>query len=157
MQSRSSDGARPTPSVEVWHLGSVRVAPTPASVRSVRSALREDLAVLPEPVREDVALVATELLGNALRHASSLPDGRFAVDWGMGEFGVEIAVTDGGGSTTPAVLDPGPTETGGRGLSIVESVAARWGVEHSGTQTTVWAVVPVTPAAPGNPKRLTHA
>lgn len=129
--------------------------PTPASVRSVRSALRQDLAVLPEPVREDVALVASELLGNALRHASSLPDGQLAVDWGLGELGVEIAVTDGGGATSPAVLDAGPNETGGRGLSIVESVAARWGVERRGTQTTVWAVVPVSP--PATAKRLTHA
>ena len=136
-------------------MGSVRVAPTPASVRSVRSALREDLAVLPEPVREDVALVASELLGNALRHASSLPDGQLAIDWGLGDLGVEISVTDGGGPTRPAVLDAGPTETGGRGLSIVESVAARWGVERRGTQTTVWAIVPVTPAA--KEQRLTPA
>jgi len=125
-------------------VGSVRVAPTPASVRTVRSALREDLSVLPEPVREDVALIATELLGNALRHARSLPDGQLAVDWGVGESGVEVAVTDGGGASKPVVLDAAPTATGGRGLSIVESVAARWGVEQHGAQTTVWAVVPVS-------------
>jgi two-component sensor histidine kinase len=106
---------------------------------------------LPEPVREDVALVATELLGNAVRHAASLPDGRLAVDWGVGELGVEISVTDGGGATRPAVLEAALTSTGGRGLSIVESVATRWGVEQRGAQTTVWAVVPV-----GTP-RLTPA
>lgn len=124
-------------------MGSVRVAPTPSSVGTVRSALRKDLAVLPEAVREDVALVASELLGNAVRHAASLSDGQLAVDWGVGELGVEISVTDGGGATTPAVLDAAPTSIGGRGLSIVESVAARWGVERRGAQTTVWAVVPV--------------
>lgn len=75
----------------------------------------------------------------------------------MGELGVEIAVTDGGGATTPGVLAAAPDEIGGRGLSIVESVAARWGVEHHGTQTTVWAVVPVGPAAHGRTKRLTSA
>lgn len=149
------DGAKPTPlGGGVWHLGSVRVTPTPASVRDVRCALREDLAVLPEPVREDVVLVASELLGNALRHASSLPDGLLAVDWGLGELGVEIAVTDGGGATRPAVLNAEPTAIGGRGLSIVESVAARWGVERRGAQTTVWAVVPVRPVA--KPRRLAH-
>lgn len=124
-------------------MGSVRVAPTPASVRDVRSVLRKDLAVLPEPVREDVALVASELLGNALRHASSLGDGQLAVNWGLGDWGVEISVTDGGGATTPSMHEADPTATGGRGLSIVASVAARWGVEQHGTQTTVWAVVPV--------------
>jgi len=142
MQPRSLDGAN-WPRLRRCHLGSVRVAPTPASVGTVRSALREDLAVLPEPVREDVALVASELLGNAVRHAASLPDGQLAVDWGVGELGVEISVTDGGGSTLPAVRDAGPTSVSGRGLCIVESVAARWGVEHRGAQTTVWAVVPL--------------
>ena len=42
---------------------SLRVTPTPPSVGYVRAVLRDDLAVLPEPVREEVALVATELLG----------------------------------------------------------------------------------------------
>lgn len=124
-------------------MGSVRVAPTPASVRTVRSVLRHDLAVLPEPVREDVALVATELLGNAMRHATSLNDGQLAVDWGVGETGVEIAVTDGGGPTEPVASEAAPTSTGGRGLSIVASLAAQWGVERDGVHTTVWAVVPV--------------
>jgi anti-sigma regulatory factor (Ser/Thr protein kinase) len=110
----------------------------------VRSLLRTDLARLPEAVREDVALVASELLGNALRHAGSLPDGRLAVEWGVGELGVEISVTDGGSATTPEVVTTAPTSTGGRGLSIVESVTARWGVEHHGVQTTVWAVVPMS-------------
>jgi two-component sensor histidine kinase len=105
--------------------------------------LREDLAILPASVREDVALVASELLGNALRHGSPLADGRLAVSWGIGEYGVEVSVTDGGGPTLPVVIEPAPTATGGRGLSIVANVAARWGVERHGPETTVWAVVPV--------------
>jgi serine/threonine-protein kinase RsbW len=124
-------------------VNSVRVAPTPASVGYLRTVLRDDLAVLPERVREEVALVASELLGNAVRHAKALDDGQLAIDWGVGEYGVEIAVTDGGGSTLPVVREPGPTETRGRGLSIVASLAARWGVEQHGSGTTVWAVVPV--------------
>jgi anti-sigma regulatory factor (Ser/Thr protein kinase) len=131
----------------VWvgsvRVGSVRVAPTPASVGVVRSVLRRDLAVLPESAREDVALVASELLGNAMRHGSALADGRLAVAWGVGEMGVEISVTDGGGPTLPRASEPAPTDIGGRGLSIVASVAARWGVERRGFETTVWAVVPV--------------
>lgn len=124
-------------------MGFVRVTPTPATVGAVRSVLRDDLAALPESVREDVALVASELLGNALRHGSSLADGRLAVAWGVSSLGVEIAVTDGGGDTFPLVGEAQPTEVGGRGLSIVASVAARWGVERHGRQTTVWAVIPV--------------
>jgi anti-sigma regulatory factor (Ser/Thr protein kinase) len=110
----------------------------------VRAVLRDDLAVLPELVREEVALVASELLGNAVRHARALDDGQLVIDWGVGEYGVEIAVTDGGGSTQPMVSEPAPTEIGGRGLSIVATLAARWGVEQHGALTTVWAIVPLT-------------
>jgi serine/threonine-protein kinase RsbW len=125
-------------------MSSVRVAATPASVQVVRDALRDDLAVLPEPVREEVALVATELLGNAVRHARALNDGKMAVEWGVGEYGVEIAVTDGGSATVPEVRDAEPTEARGRGLAIVATLATRWGVERTNAETTVWAVVPFT-------------
>ena len=139
-------------------MSSVRVAPTPASVGYVRAVLRDDLAVLPEPVREEVALVASELLGNAVRHARALDDGQLVIDWGVGEYGVEIAVTDGGGSTRPVATDPAPTEISGRGLSIVATLAARWGVEQHGSLTTVWAIVPLTArqrARPFDARRLT--
>lgn len=124
-------------------MGFVRVAARPSSVAEVRSVVRNDLAVLPEDVREDVALVVSELLGNAMRHGSSLADGRLAVEWKTAADGVEIAVTDGGGSTAPVIGTPGVTEVGGRGLSIVATVATQWGVEHRGRETTVWAVIPV--------------
>ena len=124
-------------------MSSLRVAATPASLQYVRAVLRDDLAVLPEPVREEVALVATELLGNAVRYAHALDDGQLSIAWGVGEFGVEIAVTDGGGQTVPLPQQPGPTDTRGRGLSIVETLAARWGVERHDSSTTVWAVVPL--------------
>ncbi len=125
-------------------MSSLRVLPTPASVGYVRAVLRDDLAVLPEPVREEVALIATELLGNAVRHARALDDGQLSIAWGVGENGVEIAVTDGGAPTRPVVAEPGPTDTSGRGLSIVATLAARWGVEQHYSSTTVWAVVPLT-------------
>jgi anti-sigma regulatory factor (Ser/Thr protein kinase) len=118
--------------------------PTAASVGYVRAVLRDDLAVLPEPVREEVALIASELLGNAVLHARALDDGQLAVAWGVGEHGVEIAVTDGGSPTQPRIGEPASTDTGGRGLSIVATLAARWGVEQHDSSTTVWAVVPLT-------------
>jgi serine/threonine-protein kinase RsbW len=120
------------------------VKPTPASVGYVRAVLRDDLAVLPEPVREEVALVATELLGNAVLHARALDDGQLSIAWGVGEHGVEIAVTDGGATTQPAVAEAGSSDTSGRGLSIVATLASRWGVEQHDSSTTVWAVVPLT-------------
>jgi serine/threonine-protein kinase RsbW len=132
-------------------LATVRVAARPSSVAEVRSAVRHDLAVLPENIREDVALIVSELLGNAMRHGSSLDDGRLAVEWGVDAAGVQVAVTDGGGPTIPVIEEPAPTEVGGRGLSIVASLSQRWGVEHHGHETKVWAIV-LVPAS-----RLTPA
>jgi len=120
------------------------VTANPASVGYVRAVLRDDLAVLPEPVREEVALIATELLGNAVLHARALDDGQLSIAWGVGEYGVEIAVTDGGAPTHPTVAEPGSEDTSGRGLSIVATLAARWGVEQHDSSTTVWAVIPLT-------------
>lgn len=110
----------------------------------MRAVLRDDLAVLPEPVREEVALIATELVGNAVLHARAMADGQLAIAWGVGEHGVEISVTDGGSPTQPAVAEPHATDTRGRGLSIVATLAARWGVEQHDSSTTVWAVIPLT-------------
>jgi anti-sigma regulatory factor (Ser/Thr protein kinase) len=113
----------------------------------VRTLLRDDLAGLAEPVREDVALVASELVCNAIRYGRVLPDGRIAIDWRVNKRGVEIAVTDGGGSTEPVAVDTRPTDIGGRGLSIVASVAKRWGVDRHSGGVTVWAVVPLRAGA----------
>jgi hypothetical protein len=56
---------------------------------------------------------------------------------------VEIAVSDGGGPTAPAVAAPEKLEAGGRGLGIVERLSLRWGVRNDGGKTTVWAELPV--------------
>jgi anti-sigma regulatory factor (Ser/Thr protein kinase) len=106
--------------------------------------LRDDLAVLPEPVREEIALIATELVGNAVLHARALGDGQLTIAWGVGEHGVEISVTDGGSPSEPQVEKADATATRGRGLSIVATLAARWGVEQHDASTTVWAVIPLT-------------
>ena len=89
-------------------------------------------------------MIATELVGNAVLHARALEDGQLTIAWGVGEHGVEISVTDGGSPTQPRVAEPESTDTRGRGLSIVATLAARWGVEQHDASTTVWAVVPLT-------------
>ena len=50
-----------------------------------------------------------------------------------------VQVTDMGGTTVPA-LRPGVCgmAAGGRGLHLVDSLAARWGVEQDGGHTTTW-------------------
>jgi hypothetical protein len=47
------------------------------------------------------------------------------VAWASGDRGVDIAVTDGGALTTPERVEAGVSDLAGRGLSIVETLAAR--------------------------------
>jgi serine/threonine-protein kinase RsbW len=128
----------------------VRMPAVASGAGELRSILRADLAILPTDVTEDAALVITELVGNALRHARSLDDGTFTVSWGIGDQGLEISVTDGGSRSTPHVGTAAPTATNGRGLSIVEQLAASWGVENNGELTTVWAIVPLRTERPAH-------
>jgi two-component sensor histidine kinase len=94
----------------------------------------------------DVGLVLSELISNALRHATPLPGYLLRVSWELGGDCVEIAVSDGGGPTVPMVNKPATNEIGGRGLGIVDKLSLRWGVRarQDGDETTVWAVVPLS-------------
>ncbi|MET0838073.1 MAG: ATP-binding protein [Marmoricola sp.] len=90
---------------------------------------------------DDARLVVSELVGNAVRHARPLADGTMQVAWTTLDSTLEIAVTDGGALTTPEVVEAGVSDLAGRGLSIVETLAARWWVESSRSRTTVHALV----------------
>lgn len=109
--------------------------------RSVLAAFG-DAGVTGEPAL-DAALIASELVGNAVRHAAPLPSGQLAVSWSLGDEGYQISVTDGGTDNSAADISarqPDGRDTCGRGLQIVAALADTWGVaaEDDGA-TTVWA------------------
>jgi anti-sigma regulatory factor (Ser/Thr protein kinase) len=91
----------------------------------------------------DAALIASELVGNAVRHAAPLPSGQLAVSWSVDSEGYQISVTDGGaaGSTAPRISASRacPQDTRGRGLRIVAELSDDWGVAAEDGATTVWA------------------
>lgn len=96
-----------------------------------------------EEARDDARLVVSELVGNAVRHARPLADGTMRVAWAHSPKGIDIAVSDGGALTTPERVEAGVSDLAGRGLAIVETLAARWWVETTRSRTTVHALVPV--------------
>lgn len=138
---------------------------TAASVGVARRRIVADLlsAGAFESVAGDAAIVVTELITNALRHARPLPGAVIRVGWLLATDRVEVEVSDGGGATTPTLSDPVQSATSGRGLGIVDRLCRRWGVRQTDGEMTVWAEVPVSlsPGRPGgnaiDPRPVTHA
>ncbi len=94
--------------------------------------------------REDARLLLSELVGNSVRHARPLDDEILRVEWRQREAAtLSIAVTDGGATSRPEVVDAGLGDTSGRGMAIVEILARRWWVESDRQRTTVHAEVPL--------------
>jgi anti-sigma regulatory factor (Ser/Thr protein kinase) len=114
---------------------SLRPAPTAATM--ARTEVTERLAArLGTRTLEDVRLLVTELITNALRHGSLAPGDRVSVKASIDAGVVRIEVTDPGNNGIVAPRDPGP-RGGGYGLFLVEQLAKRWGVERR-NGTTVW-------------------
>ena len=95
-------------------------------------------------VADDVRLVVTELLANAISHAT-------APGWVMTvwvrltavERGVRIEVTDPFPDRAPEVR----TAAIGSGLQVVDAVATSWGCEVAPDAKTVWALVELSDPA----------
>jgi len=85
---------------------------------------------------DDIELVTTELVTNAVLHGGGLT--RFHLR--ALPTGVRIEVAD--QSTEGPVLVPGADDAGtGRGLVLVAKLAERWGVERTGHGKVLWAEV----------------
>jgi anti-sigma regulatory factor (Ser/Thr protein kinase) len=118
---------------------------TPSSVGVARRRLVSDLieAGVYGPTVTDAALVISELLSNALRHAEPLPGSSLRVAWDVDADSVRLSVSDGGGPTRPELGEPTQFTTGGRGLRIVAKLSRRWGTGRDDGCATVWAEVPL--------------
>lgn len=111
------------------------------SARYVRDALASWLTYRgsKSDVVQDARLVATELVGNAVRHASPLDNGTMLVRWHQTNGDLELSVCDGGGATVPQRMEPAPDALDGRGLAIVDALSSQWWVERTSRLHTVHA------------------
>ncbi len=116
---------------------------TPSSVRAARlnltAAMRRN--DVPQPVIDDAMIVVSELLGNAVRHAKPIPGTGLVLTLEIRSESVWLSVSDGGSATLPTLLHPPPFASSGRGLTIVRSLTAEWGVREGVAGNTVFAVL----------------
>ena len=106
---------------------------SPDSVGRARSAIREALVGLPGDVAEVSALLANELVANAIAHG----EGSISMATEIRSDCVRVVVTD-EGTVLPVLQETNPTAESGRGLSIVSALATRWGVDLGGPGKSVW-------------------
>jgi anti-sigma regulatory factor (Ser/Thr protein kinase) len=86
-------------------------------------------------VAADLALVVSELVTNAIEHGTGPVD----VAARRCGTGIEVEVTSGLTAERPERLAPPPVRPSGRGLLVVDALAADWGHRQVAQRLTVWA------------------
>lgn len=125
-------------------MGALQVRHEPASAAVVRRQIRADLVELDVAAEStDMALlVATELVGNAVRHSTPSRDGMLNVQWDLDADTLTIQVSD-SSPQMPRRRQPTADQPDGRGLGIIEALAESWGAEAVQGGKRVWAKVGV--------------
>lgn len=117
----------------------------PASVRLARHTMTADLreSLVHADLMHAVSVVASELLGNAVRHAAPTSEGAVILRWQVRGGVVDLEVSDGGSKGEIRPLRPSSDSPGGRGLRIVRHLADEWGVQVDPAtgMRTVWAAL----------------
>ena len=109
----------------------------PRQARAVLAAAAQEWG-LDDDLHEDAAMVVTELVANAVDHART--PSTLTID--LDERGLRIAVRDECRGPTPRPRPVDPTASRGRGLQMIDALAASWGVTGYVDGKTVWAVLP---------------
>lgn len=117
----------------------IELAPSPAAPAAARKVVAATLHGwgLAAGVA-DAEQVVSELVTNAIRHAPGQVS--YELELVGRSDGVRIYIAD-GSKTQTRVIGAAPTATGGRGLRIVQTLAARWGSEEYRGGKRVWADV----------------
>jgi anti-sigma regulatory factor (Ser/Thr protein kinase) len=115
------------------------VAGHPGEVATARGFLRGTLATwaLDEDCVTTAVLCLSELVTNAIIHTGGGCEVRVVLDDGV----LTTTVRDTGAVLLPRVPAADPLSVHGRGLQLVDMLAARWGSDLDAVGTTVWFVL----------------
>ncbi|EDY46925.1 ATP-binding protein [Streptomyces sp. SPB074] len=118
------------------------------SVRRARNFAREVAGEWGHlQLADSLALIVSELVTNAVVHARCGAGRQVALTLVRGEGAVRVEVRDSGrGAPLPRGAVPF-TEESGRGLAVVDAVAADRGVRDEVVGKTVWALLTLEPEA----------
>ena len=146
------DGMAVRPLRESWSVWRV-----PEAVGHARRFTRRTLRAWDVTPRTDaVLLVVSELVTNALVHT----DGQVRLDLSLVGHRLRIAVADSSPRTPVKPTGVGWEATGGRGILLVEAMAAAWGTVPVSGGKQVWADLPLEPVSvpvPVQPSRFSSS
>jgi anti-sigma regulatory factor (Ser/Thr protein kinase) len=115
------------------------LAPTSDALAAARTLVAEACRAWKQPAVSDVAqLIVTELVGNAVRHAGTPIELTVALRRRY----MHVAVRD-QSPRLPRLGGGSPDADGGRGLIVVEALAASWGTTRTDDGKVVWATLPL--------------
>jgi anti-sigma regulatory factor (Ser/Thr protein kinase) len=113
---------------------SIELPPEPRSASAARHFVEDRLRDhVPEDVAELAVLLTSELVTNVIVHAKT----PLRLDLDAEPPSIRVAVAD-EAARTPTLRPVHDARLTGRGMNLVESLAAQWGVEPTPPGKTVW-------------------
>lgn len=100
--------------------------------RRARAEVREAAGeLLPQHALDSAILLTSELVTNAVIHPPRSGEHRVGLRITTYEHGIRCEITDAGPGFDPANPGRRSTDTGGRGLMLVDALSSRWGVNRA--------------------------
>src|SRR6185437_1937760 len=128
----------------------VRLTASPAAAGEARGQVRAAIRAWDIPVEEDIAVLLTsELVTNAIGHETG-ESITLAVTCSFGQLRVEVHDTS---RTFPVLVDAAADAEAGRGLMLVASLSASWGIKRTPAGKAVYFTLAFEPGSPGGDGR----
>lgn len=119
----------------------------PTEVAALRRAMRLHLGIWGlHEVTDEAQLCVSELASNVITHVGPGTPATLAVS--MNGVHLRIEVHDPDTRALPTLLDASADSEAGRGMALVDAVAARWGVQLHADRKVTWCELPTGLASP---------